>query len=527
MSLADDLAAEYTAPEVDQPRARIEFDGGTGVFDTGTIRGNIPEDFTPLFRQCLEAAGHDPDQIRLGRPLKESHWQQKSRDSDEPIWLHAYKFEASRLGTCAVIDLEEIVKKAKKKEPAKGTGGHWFVFQGGDQQIGKALSDDTPVLTTEGWKNHGDIRPNDYVYGPDGQPKRVYSVTGSTEQELFRVGFDRGISLLATGNHLWSGHIKVRKPSRKMLDGTRVYEGEGCWEERSVTWDTNKISSLPRTKNKNGTPHFARSFQIDLPSPLAFDEAELPIDPYILGAWLGDGYSHSGKICAGKQDRDWLSSFAECTTYPSSPDMVVGTVSGLKESLKALGLLNNKHIPNMFLFGSEKQRLSLVQGLMDTDGHCSKNGTAEFTNTNIQVVDGLCFLLSSLGFKYRRTERVGSLNGKQHKPFGRLNITVREDMSLFSMERKATLQKSSCAATTKRRHINSIEPAGIGMAQCIEVEGGLYLAGKELILTHNCSRDGSTQEIVEKYCASVENAKHSFKNLKWAGIEGIQIYEPR
>ncbi len=141
MSLADDLAAEYTAPEADQPRARIEFDGGTGVFDTGVIKGNIPEDFTPLFRQCLEAAGHDPDQVQLGRPLKESHWQQKSRDNDEPIWLHAYKFEASRAGTSTVIDLEEIVKRAKKKEPAKGTAGHWFVFQGGDQQIGKRSRD--------------------------------------------------------------------------------------------------------------------------------------------------------------------------------------------------------------------------------------------------------------------------------------------------------------------------------------------------------------------------------------------------
>ena len=140
MSLADDLAAEYTADEPEH-RPRIEFDGGTGVFDTGVIKGNIPTDFNPLFRQCLEAAGYSPDQVQLGRPLKESHWQQKSRDNDEPIWLHAYKFETSQVGSSTILDLESLVKAAKKKAPAKGAEGHWFVFQGGDQQIGKRSRD--------------------------------------------------------------------------------------------------------------------------------------------------------------------------------------------------------------------------------------------------------------------------------------------------------------------------------------------------------------------------------------------------
>lgn len=139
MSLADDLAAEYTADEPEH-RPRIEFDGGSGVFDTGVIKGNIPPDFNPLFRECLEAAGYDADKVKLGRPLKESHWQQKSKDNDEPIWLHAYKFEAVQ-DAALFIDLEAIVKAAKKKEPASGGGGYWMVFQGGDQQIGKRSRD--------------------------------------------------------------------------------------------------------------------------------------------------------------------------------------------------------------------------------------------------------------------------------------------------------------------------------------------------------------------------------------------------
>jgi hypothetical protein len=140
MGLADDLAAEYTADEPSEYRPRIEFDGGNGTFDTGVIKGEIPQDFSPLFQQCLEAAGYSPDQVKLGKPLRESHWQQKSRDNDEPIWLHAYKFEAVPPNS-TIIDLEAIVKAAKKKEPAAGSSGHWFVYQGGDQQIGKRSRD--------------------------------------------------------------------------------------------------------------------------------------------------------------------------------------------------------------------------------------------------------------------------------------------------------------------------------------------------------------------------------------------------
>lgn len=36
-------------------------------------------------------------------------------------------------------------------------------------QHGKALPINTPVLTTQGWKSHGDLQPGDYVFGDDGK----------------------------------------------------------------------------------------------------------------------------------------------------------------------------------------------------------------------------------------------------------------------------------------------------------------------------------------------------------------------
>ncbi|PJE22355.1 MAG: hypothetical protein CK431_16985 [Mycobacterium sp.] len=155
MALADDLRGYPAAEEPDyEPGASVEFDGGRGVIDTGAIRGDVPRDFTPIFRDCLISAGHDPDKVRIGRMLKESHWQQRARKrvwSDqhnayiqhhefETVWLHCFKFETILEDAPPATDLDALVRNAQGW-PRPGGGAHWFVFQAGDQQLGKRSRD--------------------------------------------------------------------------------------------------------------------------------------------------------------------------------------------------------------------------------------------------------------------------------------------------------------------------------------------------------------------------------------------------
>lgn len=156
MSLAD-RAAELPEKLLAQPTAdepeytpRVEFDGGRGTLDTGTIRGAVPTDLSPIFRECLQSAGYDPDRVRIGQKLKESHWQQRARKrvwseqhnayiqhhEFETVWLHCYKFETFLDDPGVAPDVAEIAKRARVERRA-GTGPHWFVFQAGDLQIGK------------------------------------------------------------------------------------------------------------------------------------------------------------------------------------------------------------------------------------------------------------------------------------------------------------------------------------------------------------------------------------------------------
>lgn len=505
MTLADEYDEAPPTAEEQPWEQKVEFDGTQGYVQTGPLPSTA--DVPAVIAGILSEIGYDPENLHIGRTLKNSHWQQRSRNREtgeyETVWLHAVKvqLETSTFPVDLPALYAEVEKTKKDRQFNPRTGDSTIVVCYADIQTGKALADDTPMLTTEGWKTHGEIRPGDYVFGPDGLPKRVLGVTGSTEQDLYRVVFDRGASVLATGDHLWKGYRRYRtgdKSSRRGANGARLYLGGGRYELRELLWTTQRIAALPRRGNVNGKLQTPRSFQVDLTQPLEFPEADLLIDPYLLGVWLGDGNSHSAHITVGCKDQAWLSQLGRFCPSNSDDHHYGVYVDGLRSKLRQLNLLRNKHIPPQYLTASPKQRLALVQGLMDTDGSCDPRGTAEFSNTNRDIADGICFLFASLGFKYTRTECVGKFNGKECKPFSRITVPTRADMSLFTLKRKSDLETAAHPESTRRRQVQYVAPAGRGNAQCLKVEGGIYLAGRELVVTHNCDELGGLQEMLER-----------------------------
>lgn len=386
------------------------------------------------------------------------------------------------------------------------------VFAAADFQ---ALADETPVWTTEGWKNHGDIRKGDFVFGADGLPKKVLAVTGSSVQNLFDVEFDHKITIRASGEHLWQG-------KRKYHPREYVQHGTGpSWEYRELTWTTSEIAEkVTFVNNLNGTPAPVRAFTVDLPKPLELgSSSELPIDPHLLGLWLGNG-SHGGSTVTG-DIRDWESyaKYGDVRKVKGRPGTLKLLVPKLISTLRTLGLENNKHVPEEYLLASTKDRLALLQGLMDSDGSCTRGGVAEFSNTNRNIAEGVMFLLSSLGWKFSVLETVGTLYGVEKRPVWRIQIpTFSNRMSLFRFPRKAQRQIAEAKEHVFLRQIQRITPVGRGSAQCLTVEGGLYLAGREMVLTHNCGKacetGGGTADTVERVMASAERFKERVLETK-------------
>lgn len=138
MSLLDELLSEPTANEPEYT-PRTEFDGTEGFIQTGPLAGEPPADFDALLREF----GYNPDEVTIVGAPKISRWQQRSRirgtNEYETTWLSAYKFSIVAKATADAADIGVLVDKARKHKdhPQTLTTPHWFVFQAGDQQLGK------------------------------------------------------------------------------------------------------------------------------------------------------------------------------------------------------------------------------------------------------------------------------------------------------------------------------------------------------------------------------------------------------
>ncbi len=145
MSLADDLAAGLSAyPKADEPKytPRTEFDGKTGFIQTGAVAGEAPPDFTAILTQF----GYDPEQVQIVGHPRISRWEQRARNREtnefESVWLCAYRFhiEPKTSAGSMATEIGEVIKSARAIR-RQATGPHWFVFQAGDQQLGKKSRD--------------------------------------------------------------------------------------------------------------------------------------------------------------------------------------------------------------------------------------------------------------------------------------------------------------------------------------------------------------------------------------------------
>lgn len=339
-------------------------------------------------------------------------------------------------------------------------------------QHGKEISDNQIIPTPLGLKRHGDLRVGDYVFGRDGSPVIVQWVSPKTRSE-YVITFSDGSQVECHGNHEW---VVFDRSQRK---------------ERTI--ETKYIASQ---KVESGTPNrrgHRYRFQVDSNVCVQFAERDTKIDPYTLGAWLGDGCAQSGIIHVGGVDTEIVSN----TPYDFHENRGSTTRRFYSPEffslLKRYRLLNNKHIPKNYIFNSVEVRKQLIAGLIDTDGYVySKNGRVTISNTNKDVVDKAAFILRSLGqsvvvSKFEPKTSSSGIEGKKVCYQLCFNPTI-DFPTVVPRKKIARLVKN------KRRAIVSIERKdGLGYGNCIQVEGGVYLVGDTFVPTHNS--EGSTRRL--------------------------------
>ena len=282
------------------------------------------------------------------------------------------------------------------------------------------------------------------------------------------------------------------------------------------------------------------NFAVPVAGALQLPDADLPLDPYLFGCWLGDGATDTGRISVGDEDLDFfLRTLGEARPIIAARDshgvnyLQFGRpeadlcVRGHDEQdwreavnqrycvscrgagvddprvnvslhvqLRALGVLGRKHIPVQYLRSSHTQRLALLQGLMDTDGTISRAGGCELSLSDKTLATDALNLIRSLGIKatvsWDAKSGYRSTSGEPIEGKARHRIRFRTSQQVFALPRKANRLPLADAETRGWLYITSIDTVAAddpdyGPARCISVDSTdhTYLCGPGYVVTSN------------------------------------------
>ncbi|WP_309239646.1 DnaB-like helicase N-terminal domain-containing protein [Actinomadura sp. J1-007] len=227
------------------------------------------------------------------------------------------------------------------------------------------------------------------------------SSIGSYEPRPNQVGLlGRGTGHVA-GSGLGPKRVESSGVGRETRHFNRVADGTSEVSQRSVK-TTEEIAATLRVRG-DGRPNHA----VEVARPFVLPHADLPIDPYVLGAWLGGGTSDGGEITGlGTEIVAELEAAGEQVT-PLGPGWY--GLPGLARRLKDHGLLNDKHVPAIYLRASEDQRRALLAGLLDTGGRRSEAGQVWLAFGCERLAEGVRELLLSLGHQATMTATPGQV----------------------------------------------------------------------------------------------------------------------
>ena len=155
--------------------------------------------------------------------------------------------------------------------------------------VGKALALDTPVPTPDGWTTMGGVETGDFVLAADGEPTEVVATSEvMTDRECYEIVFDDGTTVIADAEHQWFTHTRASRRAAREAQESEAQEPRVLPGVRT----TREIARTQwlKTSDQRLNHSVANTAALELP------EQDLPVPPYALGAWLGDGHTHEARI---------------------------------------------------------------------------------------------------------------------------------------------------------------------------------------------------------------------------------------
>lgn len=391
---------------------------------------------------------------------------------------------------------------------------------------GKALPDDELVVTPNGFVKIKELQVGDYVIGSNGKKTMVTGVFPQGIRDIYNVTFSDGVSVRCDKEHLWTVNTWQQRHKRPMKNGIRKHFIDNSFKTTKTLGELMDLGfRMPKYHNEH-------QFRIPICSPVEYNEREVKIDPYLLGYLIGDGSFERCTLTVGVNDEQALIEQLNNINVKykvhhhknraTSISLYLPFRYDLKEIYGELNLTSgNKYIPENYLINSIDRRIALLNGLMDSDGYCSKNGRSSFSTKSKQLAEDVKQLVLSLGGFASISQKKTNYFNKKYNKIVDCGISYIVSISLcdsnipiFRLQRKQSLVKYRVMKKTER-YFEKAEYVGKQNAICIKVdaEDELFLT-KDYIVTHNTSMTT---------CLAANAARYKCKQNDFEGYKVLQI----
>lgn len=359
---------------------------------------------------------------------------------------------------------------------------------------GKAQPLDSVIKIPGGWKYMGDMKVGDDIIAADGSITKVIGVFPQGDRKVYKLTFKDGRVVRADEDHIWRVFDKdlLRKQNERSSDAPG-------WRNMTTKELIEKIK-LPSKRNRIYIPLCQSEEGVD---------KILPLDPYVLGVLLGDGCLTHG-VSLSNPEHEIVSAVDteikkfDCRLVPRNKSednidyRISGNVHGINQMLNLLRQLGiqgkssySKFIPHDYLLGSHKQRVALLQGLMDTDGYIDDQSTMSYSTSSIELADNVAYLVRSLGGIAHIVEKTKYFTylgiKKRGAPSYQVNIRHKTPSLFFRLPRKhARANDNNQYADRLKLRLVSVEFDGVEPTQCISIAhpSRLYVTDN-FVVTHN------------------------------------------
>jgi len=367
--------------------------------------------------------------------------------------------------------------------------------------VGKAQTLTSKILTPTGWTTMGDIKVGDYVISRNGKQTKVIGVYPQGIRPIYKVKFNDGTETLCDEEHLWSVNTIHQRNRKTKKNGKSVkLPSDNSFK---VVRTIDMINNVKVWNNRR------LNYKIPIVSPVEFNKKDLLIDPYLLGIILGDGrLTSNNQPHFVTKDEEIISeihniypniSVREQIRYvekENDGELVLikrslnkVSILGIKEKLIKLNLYDTnsstKFIPKDYIYTSVQDRVSLLQGLVDSDGYIDGH-RLEISTVSKKLSEGIKEIVLSLGGKVSISEKNGRYNNVSCKLVYRVSFSFPNNGIVPSRLTRKLVKYTPRTKYSENKFIKSIEYFGEEEAQCIMVDNPEHLyVTDDYIVTHN------------------------------------------